>query len=394
MNQSFESKFDMVNSDYNSSINLRRVAQMRDNRQQADTPGSKDIDGNMEGHCWCFSAEKLNQFMKFKRQTEHERYLDDFWANPKLQDHIYDERMEKYLEYMLHIAQSSDDIMIPDALASALAKKAQSNWRLAVLLRTAVAAMTPQWIREDSQSLDLQSVKTGRLADFGNLSQDDSDLECTVNEQQKEAQNRKRRLCRHFLKGYCKRGKACDFLHDSSIFCPDLQKVFLGGLPSHITEASLRLKMAEQGYNVINKPKVLRGFTPQVCLESIEEAQRLIKKGKLMIDGSQVDVRPYEAFVKDTSEKKLPDDIKRSVFLGGLPNGTTGKDIKEELKKLDVKVVNHPLIKAGFTPQVMLGNADQAEMLVNLKKVRIRNTLVDVRPYVNSRLSSNRSKKY
>jgi len=394
MNHSFESEFDMINSDYNSSINLRRVAQMRDNRRQADTTGYKDIDGNMEGHSWCFSAEKLNQFMKFKRQTEDERYLDDFWANPKLQDNFYDERMEKYLEYMLHIAQSSDDIMIPDALAAALAKKAQSNWRLAVLLRTAVAAMTPQWIREDSQSLDLQSVKRGRAADFANLSQDDSDLECPVNEQQKEAQNRKRRLCRHFLKGYCKRGEACDFLHDSSIFCPDLQKVFLGGLPSHITEASLRLKMAEQGYNVINKPKVLRGFTPQVCLGSIEEAQRLIKKGKLMIDGSQVDVRPYEAFVKDTSEKKLPDDIKRSVFLGGLPNGTTGKDIKEELKKLDVKVVNHPLIKAGFTPQVMLGNADQAEMLVNLKKVRIRNTLVDVRPYVNSRLSSNRSKKY
>jgi len=200
-----------------------------------------------------------------------------------------------------------------------------------------------------------------------------------------EDQNRKRRLCRHFLKGHCKRGKACDFLHDSSIFCPEMQKVFLGGLPSHIVEASLRMKLAEQGYTVINKPKVLRGFTPQVCLGSVEQAQRLIEKGKIMIDGSQVDVRPYEAFAKDNLEKRLPDDIKRSVFLGGLPNGTTGQMIKEELEKLDVKVVNHPLIKTGFTPQVMLGSIEQAQKLVNLKKVRINNTLVDVRPYVNFR---------
>jgi len=200
-----------------------------------------------------------------------------------------------------------------------------------------------------------------------------------------EDQNRKRRLCRHFLKGHCKRGRACDFLHDSSIFCPDLQKVFLGGLPAHITENTLRAKLAEQGYTVINKPKVLRGFTPQVCLGSIEEAQRLIEKGKINIDGSLVDVRPYEAFAKDNLDKKLPDDIKRSVFLGGLANGTTGQMIKDDLERLDVKVVNHPIIKTGFTPMVTLGTTEQAQMLVKLKKVRVNDTLVDVRPYVNFR---------
>lgn len=200
-----------------------------------------------------------------------------------------------------------------------------------------------------------------------------------------EDQNRKRRLCRHFLKGHCKRGRACDFLHDSSIFCPDLQKVFLGGLPAHITENTLRAKLAEQGYTVINKPKVLRGFTPQVCLGSIEEAQRLIEKGKINIDGSLVDVRPYEAFAKDNLDKKLPDDIKRSVFLGGLANGTTGQMIKDDLERMDVKVVNHPIIKTGFTPMVTLGTTEQAQMLVKLKKVRVNDTLVDVRPYVNFR---------
>jgi len=200
-----------------------------------------------------------------------------------------------------------------------------------------------------------------------------------------EDQNRKRRLCRHFLKGHCKRGKACDFLHDSSIFCPDLQKVFLGGLPAHITESSLREKLAEQGFTVINRPKVLRGFTPQVCLGSVNEAQRLIEKGKINIDGSLVDVRPYEAFAKDNLEKKLPDDIKRSVFLGGLVTGTTGQRIKDDLEKMDVRVVNHPIIKTGFSPMVTLGTVQQAQLLVKLKKVLINDALVDVRPYVDFR---------
>lgn len=203
--------------------------------------------------------------------------------------------------------------------------------------------------------------------------------------QEEPDQNRKRRLCRHFLKGHCKRGKACDFLHDSSIFCPDLQKVFLGGLPAHITEASLREKLAEQGFTVINRPKVLRGFTPQVCLGSVTEAQRLIEKGKINIDGSLVDVRPYEAFAKDNLEKKLPDDIKRSVFLGGLVTGTTGQRIKDDLEKMDVKVVNHPIIKTGFSPMVTLGTVQQAQLLVKLKKVLVNDALVDVRPYVDFR---------
>jgi len=85
----------------------------------------------------------------------------------------------------------------------------------------------------------------------------------------KKEQNRNKRLCRHFLKGHCWRGKTCDFLHDPSIFCPDSQKVFLGGLPAHITEVTLPHKLAQYGYKVINKPMLLRGFTPQVCMASV-----------------------------------------------------------------------------------------------------------------------------
>jgi len=208
-----------------------------------------------------------------------------------------------------------------------------------------------------------------------------------------EDQNRKRRLCRHFLKGHCKRGKTCDFLHDPSIFCPNSQKVFLGGLPAHITEVTLRQKLAQHGYQVLNKPKVLRGFTPQVCLGSVEEAQKLIEKRNILIDGSLVDVRPYEAFATGGMDESRSDDIKRSVFLGGLSKGTTSQMIKDDLNKLDVKVINHPIVKTGFTPKVTFGTVKESKMLIKLKKVRIKGTLVDVRPYTNFNSQCRVSKK-
>jgi len=221
--------------------------------------------------------------------------------------------------------------------------------------------------------------------------------ECNLNQDHlellEEDQNRKRRLCRHFLKGHCMRGKACDFLHDASVFCPNSQKVFLGGLPSHITEVALRQKLAEHGYQVINKPKVLRGFTPQVCLASVEEAQRLIEKRNIQIDGSLVDVRAYEAFDKGGIDESRPDEIKRSVFLGGLSQGTTSQMIKDDLNKMDVKVINHPLVKSGFTPKVTFGTVKETNMLIKLKKVRINDTLVDVRPYINLKSNFRSSKK-
>lgn len=240
-------------------------------------------------------------------------------------------------------------------------------------------------------SLQFQNMVENYLKGFGqkrsnNMEPDNLDLS-------EEDQNRKRRLCRHFLKGHCKRGKACDFLHDPSIFCPNSQKVFLGGLPAHITEITLRQKLAQQGFKVINKPKVLRGFTPQVCLASVEEAQKLIEKRNIQIDGSLVDVRAYEAFAKGGIDESRPDEIKRSVFLGGLSKGTTSQMIKDDLQKMDVKVINHPLVKTGFTPKVTFGTVKETNMLINLKKVRINDTLVDVRPYVNFKSPFRSSKK-
>jgi len=192
-------------------------------------------------------------------------------------------------------------------------------------------------------------------------------------------QEEKKADCWHFIRGHCKRGKYCDFSHDSRQCYPDSCKVFLGGLPFHITEAALRQKLSEKGFNVVNKPKVFGGFSPQVCLASADEAKRLIKERSIMIEGMDVDIRPYQAFTKKNKDKLL-DVSRRSVFLGGLAKGTTTQMIKKELECLGLKIVNYPLVKAGFSPQVTMATAKQAQTLVNMVKVQINGTMVDIRP--------------
>merc|ERR1719233_1951664 len=201
----------------------------------------------------------------------------------------------------------------------------------------------------------------------------------------------KSRHCRHFLKGRCERGDSCGFRHDQSVFCTDLQKVFLGGLPAHLTSSLLRKKLTEQGYTVLNNPKILRWFSPQVCLGSVEEAQKLVKKGNIVIDGSVIRVRPFEAFTRD-NKKKLPDEVERSVFLGGLAADTTAEMIRDELGKLGLVVVNIPELKSGYSPQVALQTFEQARRLLKLMRVEINGSLVSVRPFANIRSSSGKKK--
>jgi len=203
----------------------------------------------------------------------------------------------------------------------------------------------------------------------------------------KAADKRKTKLkekkpnCWHYMRGHCKRGKYCDFNHDKNHSYPDSFKVFLGGLPFHITEACLKQQLSEQGFHVVNKPKVYGGFSPQVCLATAAEAQRLITMGSIKISGMTVDVRCYEAFTKKNQDK-LEDISCRSVFLGGLRKGTTPLMIKRELLSLGLKIVNYPLIKEGFSPQVTLATPEQARKLVNLMKVQINGASVDVRPHI------------
>lgn len=339
------------NSGFHSSVDFNTFSKFMNDKLQTDTLRYTGKNRSKFGRqSNCFSAARLKQFVEFQKWSKQQRYIECFGN-----DHYMNQREVEYLRH---------NRMIQKYLAYLLL----------------------------STRLDMQAAERSRMWEIEKQKREIAQKIHATELQKAETQNRKRRLCRHFLKGFCNRGKSCDFLHDSSIFCADLQKVFLGGLPSYITEFSLRQKMAAQGYHVINKPKVLRGFAPQVCLASVEEAQKLIKKGKIIIDGSHVDIRPYEEFAKDAPGNNVSDEIKRSVFLGGLPNGITGKDIKGELEKLNFKVVNYPIIKAGFSPQVILGNVEQAKKLVSLKKINIKNTDVDIRPYENCRFDSDRFK--
>jgi hypothetical protein len=194
---------------------------------------------------------------------------------------------------------------------------------------------------------------------------------------------RKRRMCRHFVKGYCLRGSSCEFLHDLSIFCRDDQKVFLGGLPIYLTAEMLKTKLEEQGLTVLNKPRIMRGFTPQVCLGSVEEAGKLIAQGFISIDQYRVDVRPYKD--REQLRKEFTSVAKHSVFLGGLPENTKGETIVSDLQRLNIKVVGIPFVKSGFAPRVVLESMHHAKMLVAMKRIMVNGTIVDVRPYVNFR---------
>jgi len=233
------------------------------------------------------------------------------------------------------------------------------------------AIETPRTPNQEMSPGAFQNFLKEQLAGFGEP------------EEKRETVFRKRRLCRHFVKGFCLRGDSCDFLHDQSFFCTDEQKVFLGGLPQNLTAEDLKSKLEEQGFRIVNKPRVIRGFTPKVCLGSVEEAVRLVAQGSICIDGHSIDVRPYKD--KDLLRKGMPSVVKRSVFLGGLPENTTAEMIVSDLQRLDIKVVQCPVIKDGYAPRVVLDSLESAKMLVSLKRVMVNGTAVDVRPYVNFR---------
>jgi len=189
---------------------------------------------------------------------------------------------------------------------------------------------------------------------------------------------KKVRHCRHFLKGFCERGEACGFIHDSSIFFDDKQKVFLDSVPQHLGPAQLRHKFFQLGYTITNTPRILRGLSVLVCLKTVHEARRLIYQGGVMLDGLLIKVRPF----KDDS----PDGTaKCSVFLGGLSEGTTARVIKEEMEQFDVKVVNEPIVKTGFCPQVTLRSVQESQKMIRIAKIRINGVFVSIRPYVNIR---------
>jgi len=167
-----------------------------------------------------------------------------------------------------------------------------------------------------------------------------------------------------------------------STACAGEQRVFLGGLPVGMTERTLRQQLAAQGYKVLKRPKILRGFAPEVLMRSTQEAKKLVELGTIVINGVEVEVRPFNSLMKQSESRKIPNIKKRSIFLGGLSDSTTAKDIQEALSELGIRVVNYPVVKFGFSRQVILETVRQATALIEKKKILIKGTLVDVRPFM------------
>jgi len=67
--------------------------------------------------------------------------------------------------------------------------------------------------------------------------------------------------------------------------------------------------------------------------------------------------------------------------------------IKNELGKMGLVVVNIPVVKSGYSPQVVLETFQQAQTLLKLIQVQINGSLVNIRPFANIRSSSGKKKK-
>jgi len=165
----------------------------------------------------------------------------------------------------------------------------------------------------------------------------------------------------------------------------DGQRVFLGGLPIGITERKVRQQLAALGYKVLKRPKILHGFAPEVWMKTVDQAKDLVEKGKIMIEGLEVEVRPFNSLTKLTELKKLPNVRKRSVFIGGMSQGTKTKDLQDALSEMGMKVINYPVIKHGYARQVILDTISQAKSLIKMKKIQVDGVFVDVRPFINQR---------
>jgi len=71
------------------------------------------------------------------------------------------------------------------------------------------------------------------------------------------------------------------------------RSVFIGGISVGTTTKNIQDVLMGLGLKVINYPVVKRGFVRQVILETISQAQTLIKMKKIEINGKFVDVHPF-----------------------------------------------------------------------------------------------------
>jgi len=151
------------------------------------------------------------------------------------------------------------------------------------------------------------------------------------------------RLCKHFLIGKCSAGDKCTYAHDISVLKPDEQKVFIGGIPSACTSRQLVAAIEKAGFKVLNIPKCHpSGFSPKVCLGSVEEAKELLKIARIPVGDHTVDVRKF-----NDSRSKDPDNF--CVTITGIPEGTSGYTLLQGLEKCGFPIDRSPLMDEGAT---------------------------------------------
>merc|ERR550534_2771827 len=71
------------------------------------------------------------------------------------------------------------------------------------------------------------------------------------------------------------------------------RSVFLGGVPSSVTVHILKTEIDKLGMKVTNRPWIKAGFIPKVTLATAEQAQELIGKATIDINGAVLSVRAY-----------------------------------------------------------------------------------------------------
>jgi len=65
----------------------------------------------------------------------------------------------------------------------------------------------------------------------------------------------------------------------------------------------VKTELEKLGMKVINRPQIKAGFIPKVTLANAEQAQQLVAKGTIDINGAVVSVRPYVSKIKSPTTK-------------------------------------------------------------------------------------------
>jgi len=147
--------------------------------------------------------------------------------------------------------------------------------------------------------------------------------------------------------------------------------VFLGGLPEGIKLTELISQLRKKGIQVMNKPYLGDGYARNVQVQSEKHANDLIRKRKIFLFSSSVDVRPYvNVYGKKKDEDNgtvipielLPPHRKPKVFTVAKDEATTETNATTTIEKEEVEnavQAENPSPKVPDAPEKV--NAEEEE---------------------------------